>query len=77
VIGPLNAGIFGPGQFDNTFGPQLKFTGIPDGMKGNRPPSDGFQFLGMVKIDAESRAMTVTHYNIAGKNLWSIDLSPM
>ncbi len=76
VSGPLHAGTFGPGEFDNTFGPQLKFKGIPDGMKGNRPPSDGFQFFGMVKIDSQSRAMTVTHYNAAGKNLWSIDLPP-
>ena len=74
VSGPLHAGTFGPGEFDNTFGPQLKFKGIPDGMKGNRPPSDGFQFFGMVKIDSQSRTMTVTHYNSAGKNLWSIDL---
>jgi alkaline phosphatase D len=76
VSGPLHAGTFGPLEFDNTFGPQLKFKGIPDGMKGNRPPSDGFQFFGMVKIDSQSRAMTVTHYNAAGKNLWSIDLQP-
>lgn len=74
VSGPLHAGTFGPGEFDNTFGPQLKFKGIPDGMKGNRPPSDGFQFFGMVKINAQTRAMTVMHYNAAGKNLWSIDL---
>ncbi len=33
VSGPLHAGTFGPGAFDNTFGPQLKFKGIPDGMK--------------------------------------------
>ncbi|MCY2982159.1 MAG: alkaline phosphatase D family protein [Planctomycetota bacterium] len=77
VSGPLHAGTFGPGEFDNTFGPQLKFKGIPDGMKGNRPPSDGFQFFGLVKIDAKTRAMTVTHYNTAGKNLWSIDLPPV
>ena len=76
VSGPLHAGTFGPGEFDNTFGPQLKFKGIPNGMKGNRPPSEGYQFFGMVKIDAASRAMTVTHYNAAGKNLWSIDLPP-
>ena len=76
VSGPLHAGTFGPTEFDNTFGPQLKFKGIPDGMKGNRPPSAGFQFFGMVKIDSQSRALSVTHYNAAGKNLWSIDLPP-
>ncbi|MEI7462617.1 MAG: alkaline phosphatase D family protein [Pirellula sp.] len=74
VSGPLHSGTFGPGEFDNTFGPQLKFKSIPDGMRPNRPPSDGFQFFGMVKIDGQTRALTVTHYSAAGKNLWSIDL---
>ncbi|MFO1066790.1 MAG: alkaline phosphatase D family protein [Pirellulales bacterium] len=76
VSGPLHAGTFGPGVFDNTFGPQLKFKSIPDGMKGNRPPSDGFQFFGHVKIDGRTKALTVTHYDAAGKNLWSIELPP-
>ncbi len=76
VSGPLHAGTFGPSEFDNTFGPELKFKGIPDGMKANRPPSEGFQFFGLVKIDAKTSVMTVTHYNAAGKNLWSIDLQP-
>lgn len=76
VSGPLHAGTFGPGQFDNTFGPQLKFKSIPDGMKANRPPSEGFQFFGLVSIDGQSRAMKVTHYNSAGKELWSKELEP-
>ena len=59
---------------DNTFGPQLKFKAIPDGMRPNRPPSEGFQFFGLVKIDSQSKAMTVTHYSTSGKNLWSIEL---
>ena len=46
-------------------------------MKGNRPPSDGLQFYGFVKIDAKSRVMTVTHFNAAGQHLWSIDLPPV
>ncbi len=29
VSGPLHAGTFGPGEFDNTFGPQLKYKAIP------------------------------------------------
>jgi hypothetical protein len=45
VSGPLHSGTFGPGEFDNTFGPQLKFKSIPDGMRPNRPPSDGFQLV--------------------------------
>ena len=29
VAGPLNAGTFGPNKMDATFGPEVKFTGIP------------------------------------------------
>ncbi|MBO0800965.1 MAG: alkaline phosphatase D family protein, partial [Blastocatellia bacterium] len=32
IAGPLNAGTFGPNQIDNTFGPELRFLGIPSGM---------------------------------------------
>ena len=46
VAGPLNAGTFGPNTLDPTFGPEVRFVGIPAGMKPNRPPSDGFQFFG-------------------------------
>ena len=42
VAGPLNAGTFGPATLDETFGPEVRFVGIPPGMKPNRPPSDGF-----------------------------------
>jgi alkaline phosphatase D len=76
VSGPLNAGTFGPGEFDNTFGPQLKFKGIPDKMKGNRPPSEGFQFFGLVTIDSQTRALSVAHYNAANERLWSVELPP-
>src|SRR5439155_348198 len=54
VAGPLHAGTFGPGQFDRTFGPQVKFTGIPRGMRGNRPPSAGYQFFGTVRVEGKS-----------------------
>ncbi len=74
VSGPLHAGTFGPGEFDNTFGPQLKYKAIPDGMRPNRPPSEGYQFFGLVRIDPATRAMSVTHYNVSGEKLWNIDL---
>ena len=77
VAGPLNAGTFGPGEMDDTFGPQVKFTGIPKGMKPNRSPKDGFQFFGAVKIDGKSEVMTVSLHDIAGKNLYSVDLPPL
>ena len=76
VAGPLNSGTFGPGQLDNTFGPQVKFNSIPPGMAANRPPSEGFQFFGTVKIDGTSQVMTVALHNLEGKTLYSVDLSP-
>ena len=74
VAGPLNAGTFGPGELDNTFGPQVKFTGIPKGMKPNRSPKDGFQFFGGVRIDGKTEALTVSLHDIAGKQLYSVEL---
>jgi len=76
VSGPLHAGTFGPGRLDDTFGPQQRFCSVPDGMRPNRPPSDGLQFFGVVHIDGPSEVMTVTHHNVAGEKLWSIDLEP-
>jgi alkaline phosphatase D len=74
VAGPAHAGTFGPGQLDATFGPQVKFLGIPRGMRGNRPPSEGLQFFGTLKIDAASKALTAKLHNVAGKELYSVEL---
>lgn len=76
VAGPLNAGTFGPGELDNTFGPQVKFTGIPAGMKQNRPPSAGFQFFGSVRIDGKTELMTVQLHDLSGKVIYKLDLPP-
>jgi alkaline phosphatase D len=77
IAGPINAGTFGPGRLDNTFGPQVKFVGIPRGVNGNRPPSAGFQFFGSVRIDAASEAMTVALHDLTGKKLYSVELPPV
>jgi len=76
VAGPLNAGTFGPGEMDDTFGPQVKFTGIPKGMKANRSPKDGFQFFGAIRIDGRTETMTVSLRDIEGKKLFGVDLPP-
>jgi alkaline phosphatase D len=76
VAGPLNAGTFGPNELDPTFGPELKFLGIPPGMKPNRPPSDGFQFFGMLRASPRTHALTASLHDLSGKALFSIDLSP-
>ena len=74
VAGPLNAGTFGPGELDPTFGPEAKFTGVQKGMKGNRPPSDGLQFFGKMHIDARTQALAVTLHDIAGRTLHTVEL---
>jgi alkaline phosphatase D len=74
VAGPLNAGTFGPNDLDQTFGPEVKFTGIPPGMKPNRPPSEGLQFFGTLKIDGRTRAMTARLHDLSGKALYSMEL---
>jgi len=74
VSGPLHAGTYGPNKLDNTFGPQVKFIGIPKDMQPGRSPADGFQFFGMIHIDAASRALTVSHHNRLGEQIWSMVL---
>lgn len=74
VAGPLHAGTFGPGTLDNTFGPQVKFTGIPPGMAPNRGPAEGFQFFGEVQVSAATRAMTVSLFNLAGERIYEVEL---
>jgi alkaline phosphatase D len=74
VGGPLHAGTFGPGPIDHTFGPDVKFVGIPTDMKQNRSPREGLQFFGIGKIDARSKAMTVSLHDIEGKVLYRVEL---
>ena len=76
VAGPAHAGTFGPSPLDRTFGPQVKFIGIPPGMKGNRPPSDGLQFFGTLRVDAKTHALTATLRNAAGETLYKVELPP-
>lgn len=76
VAGPLHAGTFGPNALDATFGPEVKFAGVPAGMKGNRPPSDGFQFFGTLHIGAKTRVLTARLHDLAGKVLYSSELAP-
>jgi alkaline phosphatase D len=76
VAGPLHAGTFGPNRLDNTFGPEVKFLSIPEGLKPNRPPSEGRQFFGMVTIDAKSQVMSVSFHNVQGAKIYSVELTP-
>jgi len=76
VGGPLHAGTFGPGEIDKTFGPDVKFVSVPPGMKQNRPPSDGLQFFGIGRVDARSKALTVSLHGLDGTKLYSVELPP-
>jgi alkaline phosphatase D len=75
VAGPLHAGTFGPNALDATFGPEVRFVGIPEGMKPNRPPSDGLQFFGTLTIDGRSAAMTARLHDLAGATLYSVEVA--
>jgi alkaline phosphatase D len=74
VAGPLHAGTFGPAVLDPTFGPEVLFVGIPPGMKPNRPPSEGLQFFGLLRVDAKHRVMTVELRNLAGEKVYSVEV---
>jgi alkaline phosphatase D len=74
VAGPLHAGTFGPNRLDATFGPEVKFLGIPPGMKGNRPPSEGFQFFGLLRVSAKTQALTVTLHDLSGRAIFTREM---
>ena len=76
VSGPLHAVTFGPQKLDKTFGLQTKFSVRDTIPPGTHAPSEGYQYFGHVQINAQTKVLTVTHYNIAGENLWSIVLPP-
>jgi alkaline phosphatase D len=74
VAGPAHAGTFGPNTLDKTFGPEVRFLGIPKDMKPNRPPSAGFQFFGTMKADARTKALAVKLINLAGDTIFQVEL---
>jgi alkaline phosphatase D len=76
VAGPLHAGTFGPTPLDATFGPAVRFKAIPEGMKPNRPPSEGLQFFGTLDVDHRSGVLTARLHDVAGRALYSVELPP-
>jgi len=52
----------------------VKFIGIPPGLKGNRPPSEGFQFFGTLKASARQRSLTARLHNLAGQVLYTVEI---
>jgi alkaline phosphatase D len=76
VAGPLNAGSFGPGTLDGTFGPQVVFFKAPPAGQSNLSPYSGLQFFGEVNIAAQSADMTVDLRDINGLSVFSKTLQP-
>jgi alkaline phosphatase D len=76
VSGPIHAGGFGPNELDDTFGPRVVFTKHPPAGRVNTPPTEGGLYFGHVRIDGKSGVMTVSHRDLVGSVLHSIDLSP-
>ena len=72
----MHAGTFGPGQTDDTFGPQVIFHKAPPKGQSNLPPSAGYQFFGEVEIDGRSGDMSVTLRDIEGASLHRQVLHP-
>ena len=75
VAGPAHAGTFATGVLDRTFGPELKFSGVPVDLKPNRPPSEGLQFFGTLTVDAATPAMTVRLHNLSGTTIYTNELT--
>lgn len=76
VAGPLHAATCPAAQLDNTFGPEVKFLGVPPTMKDYPGPTAGMQFFGTVSIAGASRVMTVRLHNLAGDTIYAVDLPP-
>jgi alkaline phosphatase D len=75
VSGPLNAGSFGPGDMDDTFGPEVVYVKSPGG-KPNLSPKEELQFYGHARVNGESGDLTVTLKDLNGADLWSTTLTP-
>ncbi len=77
VAGPAHAGTFAPVPLDGTFGPEVRFNGVPSDLPPNRPPSAGLQFFGLLEADPRTRVLTVSLANAAGQRVFTVDLPPI
>ena len=74
VAGPLHAGAFPPNELDATFGPDVRFTGVPPGTTPNQPPSSGLQFFGTLRVNAKSRNLRAALHNLMGRAIYDVEL---
>ncbi|MCG8366014.1 MAG: alkaline phosphatase D family protein [Pseudanabaenales cyanobacterium] len=77
VIGPINAGAFGPGQLDPSFGPEYKFVRGPgaSNLPVNLPPPN-LQFFGSMEIDGRTAELTACIHSITGEVVYKKVLIP-
>jgi alkaline phosphatase D len=76
VAGPIHAATGPPAPLDDTFGPEVRFNGVPADLTSYPGPWGGLQFFGLVRISAATRIMTVRLVNLAGETIYSTDLEP-
>lgn len=76
VAGPLHAGVGVRLPLDDTFGPEVRFAAVPEGMPYGIGPASGLQFYGTVQIAAATGAMTVRLHDITGHTIHTTDLEP-
>ena len=75
VAGPLHAATGPPLALDDTFGPEVRFVGVPPGT-AYPGPAAGLQFFGMLAITAASRVMSVRLHKLNGDTIYAVDLEP-
>jgi len=74
IAGPAHAGTFANGPLDGTFGPEVRFQGVPGNLRPNRPPSGGLQFFGL--LEAGPQGLTVSLVNTTGTRIFEQRLEP-
>lgn len=74
VAGPMHAGTFGPNALDGTFGPEVRFSTVANGIEPNRPPSEDLQFYGTLDVDPLTRALTAGIHDVTGRRLWQTEI---
>lgn len=75
VGGPLNAGSFGPGELDPTFGPRVDFYKCPPKGMAACGPADGYQFFGEINVDGTSRTLSVDFRDLNGVSVYHKSLN--
>lgn len=74
MAGPLNAGTGMHHPLDDTFGAKTEWISIPEDLPRHAPPTDGYQFYGIVEISSATRSFTVRFFNADAKELHSMVL---